>query len=874
MLTNTFFSNSIRKFMLITALLGAALLFIGAYAVVANVYDRTVRSDAREVSEILAGQTFDAMFQVMRKGWKRPDVEQFIEAMRKRFAATPYMLEIYRGPVVEALFGAIEQPPIDAEIKMVFAEGSDRVLEQESALRHLYPLRARQECLACHVNAQIGTVLGVIDLRQDLTPLLARARSNFVSTLWLVVPMMLIGAFAVAWIIQERINRSVQLLRNQVSRINKVSDLAKFSPQTEQVGFRELDDILLEVKALTERLRTFAVDKELLEFEIRLLERFIITSDVVRDWREYVSRLLIEVNGVMETYILLSVFKVEEELFDLEIFWRNQPSLHMMETLEKDARELLLKHPHFKEEATLQIHHNIADRSKKLPDMLDGSIVLRSKNLFVETPKIGGIVGIGLQAGQDTDPMKMLVSESILSTLLNVVGSVKAIYKYTKELEHYATRDPLTNLFNQRVFWDLFDYELDRAKRKEERLGLLVIDVDNFKTINDTYGHIVGDAYLQNLADLLRKTFRMGDLIARYGGDEFVALLTDSPENQVFSAAKRMATEVQKLGVTAPDGKQIRTTLSVGIALYPDHGEAARDLFLVADNMMYRAKSEGKNRTLLAGEGEVIKIYRDMGEQNFAILGALEEHRFVPYFQPIVSVADGGICGYEVLSRMVDEQGQIIAASQFIETAERTGVVQQIDYQVMDAAFAHMYSHDQLMFINLSPKALVLSEFMPKVKRMVAKHKIDPERVVFELTERETVRNISLLQRFVGDLKMEGYCFAIDDFGSGFSSFRYLKHFPIDFLKIDGDFIVNLLHDERDQVFVRHMSDISHELGIRTIAEFVEDDEVLQKVREAGIDLAQGYVIGHPQATAGPSAESQTADGCRSKSKIKPVLIN
>jgi EAL domain-containing protein (putative c-di-GMP-specific phosphodiesterase class I) len=179
------------------------------------------------------------------------------------------------------------------------------------------------------------------------------------------------------------------------------------------------------------------------------------------------------------------------------------------------------------------------------------------------------------------------------------------------------------------------------------------------------------------------------------------------------------------------------------------------------------------------------------------------------------------------------------------------GVVHQLDYQVMEKAFIEIGSTDCILFINLSPKALVLSEFVPTVVRLAKDNEVDPRRIVFELTERETVRNISLLQRFVTDLKMEGFQFAIDDFGSGFSSFHYLKHFPIDFVKIDGDFIVNLLNDERDQVFVRHMAAMANELGIRTIAEFVETEEVLREVQAAGVDLVQGYLIGRPNASAG-----------------------
>ncbi len=845
--------RTIKGFMLLAALAGSLLLFAGAYAVVASLYDRTVREDAREVSGVLAGQTFDAMFQVMRKGWTRAELEEFLAAMRGRFTDTPYSLEIYRGELVDALYGTIDQPLPDTAISQAFRDGRNGVYEDDSGLRHVYPLRARQECLGCHSNATVGDTLGVIDLRQDLRPVLERARSGFMAALWLVVPVMLVGAFLVAMFIHGRIDHSVQLLRGRVGQVNKVSDLAHFAMDDSQVGFRELDDILAEVRALVERLREFAVDKDLLEFEIRLLERFIITSEVVRDWHEYVNHLLLEINKVMEAYVLFSVFKVEEEVFDLEIFWRNRPTPHMTQVLERSVRAVLQRHPYFKGVASVEVNHNTADASRDMPNLSESDIELQSKSLFVETPKIGGIVGIGVQAGLGRDPMRLLVMESILSTLLNVVGSVKAIYKYTKELEYYATRDPLTHLYNQRAFWELLEYEMDRTKRKEERIGLLMIDVDNFKGVNDTYGHTFGDAFLQAFANLLKQVFRQGDVVARYGGDEFVVLVTDAPENQAWTAAQRLVEETAQLSLTAPDGKAVRVTISIGIALCPDHAEAVRDLFLIADNLMYRAKSEGKNRVLLAGHEDVAEIYRGIGAQSFSILAALEEKRFVPYFQPIVTTAGSEPFAFEVLSRMLGEKGEVTVAGDYIDVAERMGVVHKLDYQVMEHAFeaVRRTGYTGKLFVNLSPKALILAEFVPTVERLVASSGINPGQVVFELTERETVRNLALLQSFVSELKAHGFQFAIDDFGSGFSSFHYLKHFPIDYVKIDGEFIINLMHDERDLVFVRHMAAMARDLGIRTIAEFVEDAEVMAHVREAGVDYVQGYYLGRPGEVLG-----------------------
>jgi len=841
--------STIKHVILMAALFGSLVLFTGAYVVVTLVYNRTVQEEARNVSELLADHTFDAMYQVIRKGWKRAELDAFVDAIREHYRDTPSTLDIYRGPKVESLFGSIQQPPIDAVVRQVFSSGEREVSENQEGLRHVYPLLARNECLRCHVNSRVGDVLGVIDLHQNLRPVIARARANFISTLWLIVPLMFLGALFVALLIQRRIDTALDSLRQCITKVNKVSDLAHVTIETDQIGLSELDEVLSEVRALAEKLRTFAIDKELLEFEIRLLERFIITSDVVQDWHEYTHNLLREINKVMDVYILFSVFKVEEDQFDLEIFWYHDPTLHMLQALERSVRAVLQRHPHLNGAmVNVSVNHHVAEPGQDMPALRETDIELQSKSLFVDKPEIGGIVGIGVQAGLGKDPIRLLVMESILSTLLNVVGSVKAISKYTKEIEHSATRDPLTNLYNHHVFRELLEYEVGRAERKGERLGLLVIDLDNFKNVNDSYGHTFGDRFLQEFSSLLKMIFRQGDIVCRYGGDEFVVLLNDTPENSAYAAATRLVEATSALSLIANDDKSVHATISVGVALYPNHAKQAHDLFLVADNMMYRAKAEGKDRIRIASDGDISEMYRDIGSQSIAIMAALEQRKFASFFQPIIGVERGEHHGMEVLSRLESEDGKLLDASQFIETAERMGVVNKLDYQVMEGAFeaVRLSGFSGTLFFNLSPKALILSEFVHTVARLVNVYGIDPETVVFELTERETVRNLTLLKSFVKELKQHGFKFAIDNFGSGYSSFHYLKQFPIDYVKIDGEFIINMIHDERDRLFVHHVNALAQELGIKTIAEFVENEEIYREVQTIGINYAQGYFLGRP----------------------------
>lgn len=452
-----------------------------------------------------------------------------------------------------------------------------------------------------------------------------------------------------------------------------------------------------------------------------------------------------------------------------------------------------------------------------------------------------------MHSGVLEDETRYLVVESVLSTLLNVVGSVKAIYKYTRDLEYYATRDPLTDLFNQRVFWELTTYEVGRAQRRGYRFGLLLIDIDNFKLVNDNYGHSVGDTYLQRFARQVQGALRDGDILSRYGGDEFVALLPETTQDDVVTVAERVRRAVEELEVEAPDGVRLRVTASIGMAVYPDHAESPKDLLLFADNMMYRAKAAGKDQIAVPTKDDIVDVFRDITQKSVMVLDAIENRRVVPYFQPILDVAERRIVAYEVLSR-IELEDQIIRADEFVEIAERIGVIHRLDILVLEQALATLAQrgHEGEIFVNLSPRALVFSEFSRDLRRIVAASGISPDHIVFEITERDTVKNLSLLERFLSELKADGFKLAIDDFGSGFSSFHYLRRFPIDYLKIEGDFISNMLSSEKDHTFVTSIRSLAREMGITVVAEYVESAEVLGELERMEVHLAQGYYIGRP----------------------------
>lgn len=779
----------------------------------------------RSVDE--AEAIFNALYQGMLKGFTREEIEGFLKSFQKE--TMKVHIEFNLSPNIQVL------------------ERDFLIVREGPNLRIKYLLKAKQVCLRCHTGVKEGDLLGILTINNSLQEEFKRINQGLLLFVLIFSIFPLLGVYLIGKIQSRKLEKPLLELRDRIKGASKFEKLIEREEliKGSKTGIFEFDELLKTVDEFLEAVKRLAVDRDIFEFEMRLLEKFVITSELIKDWKYYVHNLMIEVNKIVEIPLIFALFYVEDELYDVEIFWLKNPTESLKRYAEEQIKSVVEERIRIN---NLSFIHNVAQKTVDLSDKEDfPTLSFKTKSLILSAPKVGGVAGVGLSHKSLTSTQEACI-ETILSTLLNVIGSVKAISKYTKELEFYATRDPLTQLYNQRVFWELLEYEVERAKRYNYKFALLILDLDNFKLINDTWGHAFGDKFLIEVARILENCKRKGDILARYGGDEFAMVLPMCDLTQAVSVAERIKESLQNFKMSTPDEKIASSTGSIGIAIFPDHGESSKDLFVLADTLMYKVKKEGKNKIIYPTTEEILGYQREITETTLLVKEAVEKKRIIPYFQPIYDLKTGELFGCEVLMRLeMDEE--IIPAQRFIGIAEAMGLIMEMDFINMEKALelAKKNNYQAYYFFNLSPKALIIPEFLSKIRDLIAKYNFPPEKIIFELTERETVKNLRLLEKFIRNLQDYGFKFCIDDFGSGFSSFQYIKHFMIDLVKIEGDFVVGLNQKAlTDLAIVESIVALCKRLNIKMVAEYVENEKIIESLKALGVEYGQGYYLGKP----------------------------
>ena len=449
-------------------------------------------------------------------------------------------------------------------------------------------------------------------------------------------------------------------------------------------------------------------------------------------------------------------------------------------------------------------------------------------------------------------PIRSKEGGSLMGAVL-VIHDVSRARKMAKQLSYQASHDDLTGLVNRREFERRLAKAVDTAEPGKLEHTLCYMDLDQFKVVNDTCGHIAGDELLRQFAAILRGRVRDPDTVARLGGDEFGILFEGCNAEVAKRTAESLLTRVKEFRFAWRDCA-FDIGVSIGLVSITSSEQSVTDIMSAADVACYTAKDNGRNRVhVFRLEDDELK--KRHGEMRWVSrLGkALEEDRFRLYSQKIASVADvtSGTPHYELLLRLLDEEGKLIPPLAFIPAAERYNLMSSIDRWVVRKAFETIKANaamasDWLFSINLSGQSLSDGDFLHFVVDAFDKTGVSPKQICFEITETTAMVNLTRATQFISILKGMGCRFSLDDFGTGLSSFGYLKALDVDYLKIDGSFVRNIVSDPVNRAVVEAANQIGHAMGMQTVAEFVENGEIQGALRQIGVDYAQGYGISKP----------------------------
>lgn len=443
---------------------------------------------------------------------------------------------------------------------------------------------------------------------------------------------------------------------------------------------------------------------------------------------------------------------------------------------------------------------------------------------------------------------------AIYQYAIGQIQDITEAHQLSTELSYQATHDSLTGLVNRREFEARIEYALEATWRNGKEHAICYLDLDQFKVINDTCGHVAGDELLRQVANVLRAKVRASDTIARLGGDEFGLLMENCPLAQSQRIAESFRNAIEDFQFVWDD-KRFRVGVSIGLVPINRDSASVTEVLQQADTACYVAKDLGRNRvhTYLRDDEELTKRHGEM-QWVTKIQAALESDQFRLYVQPIVPVVGtrNRYEHYEVLIRMIDANGLEVPPGAFLPAAERYNLAAQVDRWVVSHVLewaAHNpqeFARFDMCSINLSGLTLADESFLGYVIDLLRAARVPSSKICFEITETAVISNLSQATRFMSTLKALGCFFALDDFGSGLSSFAYLKHLPVDYLKIDGMFVRDVHTDPLDRALVRSINDVGKVMGKKTIAEFVENDDIMRVLAEVGVDYAQGYGVGKP----------------------------
>jgi diguanylate cyclase (GGDEF)-like protein/PAS domain S-box-containing protein len=649
-----------------------------------------------------------------------------------------------------------------------------------------------------------GKRWGTMDIALSYKPLNKKVLLSLINSVALSTAILII-TLVLTYLMLARFTRPLRPLTEmarQYARGNWLSNVALISSGTR------------EVQELT---KAFAEGSTTLQHYIHSLEE---TRELLEQSE---SRLRTLINSMHEVLFELDA---DGRLSFINPSWQTITGYTIDESLGQDFSEYLI-------DEGAQIFakdnlHKIKERNRE--------ILLKTSN--------GDPIWVTLDADTQFDNDGKFTG--IIGTLGDITETVelnRMLSTYQEELYHLSVTDPLTKLYNRRHFDTQFDIILSDHQKEDKPLCLLLIDIDGFKFINDTYGHPFGDEVLKNISNLLQQLVRRNDYIARLAGDEFAMVLKNTGIRDATRIAYKLHDNINQAQIQLPVG-HIQIQCSIGVAEAPTHGNSPQALISAADVALYQSKRAGRNRVQVLSE-DISKATMSIFGQGFHIRNALENGNIRPAFQPIIDLESRDPVAYEVLARM-QLDGEIIPAKDFITVAEELGLTRDVDLYIIEQALVTA-PRDHSLFVNVDLSSFNDESFVRRLRDLIRPACEAGRPITIEVTERESVPITQELIADISQMRDSGCRLALDDFGSGYSTYKFLELFKPDYLKIEGTFVQSILESDSSSRIVNHIHELAASFGMNTIAENIESEAVLNAVQAIGIKHGQGIFLGKPE---------------------------